>query len=306
MTIYSHYWENSGSCFSAHWAGILRRTGCSTGPKVDVTDEESALNGEGLQRGTQATALNVLSVLQFIAAHGEPASIREIADGTDMPKATLYRLLDTLVAGGWLKVSGPPKKFQASLRTIGLGLSALERHRVREVALPNVIGLATESRHSVFLSLYEDGEVFYLEDVDVVGDRIMPVPFYRRHPAFVTAAGQIILAYSDGDVVEAAIEVNRRLALPPEYESKSRETLLAELAVARERGYGTPDLTLQQQNITCACAVFDESYQPVASIGLFNLTPAHIPEIPLLAAMVQRWARLTSVTLGYRGARNVI
>lgn len=160
-------------------------------------------------------------------------TLAEIARYSGLPKSTAHRVLAMLTEVG--AVEPVPEGYQVGLRMFSLGVLPPEA-ALREAALPHLEELHRVTGGTLHLAILRDGEVVYLEKLlPRAGRLVIPSVIGDRMPATCTGVGKVLLAYSPGDVAEAA------LAGPlPRRTSRSlttAEDVRRELDAIRERGY---------------------------------------------------------------------
>ena len=241
-----------------------------------------------------------LELIRFLAEQAEPASIRDIIDATGIARATTYRTVDELSRAGWIVAAGTPKKYSASWQVAGLGMRLLAHNHTREIALSNVIGLATETGQSAFLSFQEGSETVFSDGVEVVGGRILLRSIYMRLPILSTASGKAMLSHRPAAELEALM--SRGIPRATHATQTDPEAVRDDIERSRMRGYGVSDREAVFDTISIAAAIRNSSGLALAAVGLslHNLTAEEV--IGRYAESVQAWARKASIELGYRPA----
>lgn len=128
-----------------------------------------------------------LQLLEAVAEIGPGATAQQIAAHASIPRATAYRLLNVLVADGYLVRIADLSGFALGVRLQQLAVS----HHPNDVNISAVEQLRSSVRFGVFLTRFAGGEVVLVDrdpDFDVVGLRTM-----LAHP-HANAAGKLALA----------------------------------------------------------------------------------------------------------------
>lgn len=95
-----------------------------------------------------------------------PLSNGELVARTGLPKATVSRLVSTLVDLGYLQPDAGSRKFVIGARMLGL-TSSVQRHtQIQRTARPHMQRLAEELNLSVVLGLREGRRILLLEVID--------------------------------------------------------------------------------------------------------------------------------------------
>ncbi len=179
------------------------------------------------------SAARTVELLELLAARGDrPARLQELADELGVPRSSMYALLQTLIAHGWVRTDITGSLYGIGIHALLTGTNYLDSDpRVRTVrpyldeaseALGETIHLGRLDGWDVaYLATRESHE--YLRTISRVG---------RRLPAHVGALGKALLAErSDGEVPEGPYEA----ATPNTH--TDRASLVADLAAVRARGY---------------------------------------------------------------------
>ncbi|MFI5679219.1 IclR family transcriptional regulator [Streptomyces cellulosae] len=179
------------------------------------------------------SAARTVELLELLAARGDrPARLQELADELGVPRSSMYALLQTLISRGWVRTDVTGSLYGIGIHALLTGTSYLDSDpRVRVVrpyldeaseSLGETIHMGRlDGRGVAYLATRESHE--YLRTISRVG---------RRLPAHVGALGKALLAErDDAELPEGPYE-----ALTPNSHT-GRESLAADLARVRERGY---------------------------------------------------------------------
>ncbi|MCZ4603390.1 IclR family transcriptional regulator [Streptomyces sp. Lzd4kr] len=179
------------------------------------------------------SAARTVELLELLAARSDrPARLQELADELEVPRSSMYALLQTLISRGWVRTDVTGSLYGIGIHALLTGTSYLDSDpRVRLVrpyldeasqALGETIHMARlDGRDVAYLATRESHE--YLRTISRVG---------RRLPAHVGALGKALLAERpDGELPEGPYR-----ALTPNTRT-SREALAADLAGVRARGW---------------------------------------------------------------------
>jgi DNA-binding IclR family transcriptional regulator len=196
-----------------------------------------------------------LSVLQRLADSPEGATVAQLATATDLDRAVLYRLLQTLVDEGFVVRDPDTRKFHLGATMIELGIRATRALRVRRLALPGMRALMEQAREAVCMAIRDRGDAVVVDRVEPRGLSVR-VGYHvgTRHSLQVGAHGHALLAFLD-DTERAA---SGTLAPP----------LQAELDSVRGRGFATSVDELERGAAGVAAPVMGPTGRPIASIGV--------------------------------------
>lgn len=220
-----------------------------------------------------------LALLTALGDTQEGATVSALAEATDLDRAVLYRLLDTLTAEGFVTRDPETRRYRLGLAMLELGVRAAQGLEVRRLAGPPLRALSEDTGETACLAVRDRDDLVVVEVVEPP-DRFVQVN-YRvgfRHPLGTSAHGKALLAFlPDGA---------RDPALQP----------------VRQRGVAYTRDELEQGASGVAAPVFDHTGKAVAAVGIVAPT-ARLPEPEAVALRVLRSAREISEKLGWRPRR---
>jgi DNA-binding IclR family transcriptional regulator len=203
----------------------------------------------------------MLAVLD--ALDGEPLTLRELARRTELPLATVHRVVTRLVEwGGLERVAGGVRP---GLRLFELGQLVPQRAALREVALPFMGDLYAATHEVVSLAILDGTDTVWVEQLS--GRLAPPVPSRvgGRLPAHVTAAGKALLAFAPG-AVDILCDTGLTRHGPGTITDPA--ALRAELERIRERGIATNREESRAGVLGVAAPVLDREGAVVAALAL--------------------------------------
>jgi DNA-binding IclR family transcriptional regulator len=242
-----------------------------------------------------AKALELLSAFSF----REPRlSLADLAARTGIPRATAFRLLSTLEQSGFLvKDHGA---YQLGIKCFVLGNIVAGGLDLRETAHPHLVALRDSTRETTQIAILDHWQVVYLERM------ISPYPVGMMRsragailPAYCTALGKTLLAYTPEAEVEAWAATQKFPALTPRTITSARR-LLKELRVIRERGYAI-DEEERERGVRCLAAPIRNHHSDVVAAvsiaGPIDRLPRELAGSDIASAVVAT-ARAISIDLG--------
>jgi DNA-binding IclR family transcriptional regulator len=182
-----------------------------------------------------------MALLGILIRRG-PNTLAALARHADLPKATAYRLLQTLVAQGWIYRRHNDGRYVPTLPDPTARAAAAS---VARLALPHLLALTERTGLAADLTwLIEDG---VLEVIDSTrqpsvsaadeGHVDPKVAGFRPSLAF-SAPGRAVLAFSDDDRHARHLQHLMRTDSPAERHAVTSGQLAAELILTQQRGYG--------------------------------------------------------------------
>jgi IclR family transcriptional regulator, KDG regulon repressor len=239
-----------------------------------------------------ARTLRALEVLAL-----GPHSAIEVADALFIHPRTARRLLDRLVAEGYLTRSpDPPRKYVSTLRLVALAGQVVQNAEVVQAAEPHLRRLNDETGAVAHLSVPSLVGVVCVLHADAGAQP--PVPSLgERIPCHATAAGKALLAFRDSwrsHVLEQPLEPFTARTVT------GRAALGAEVRRIRARGYAVEDGEYRLGQCGIAAPVFSHAWEAVAALGVSgprDLLPRSRRRT--LGALVAETAAAVSRDVGY-------
>jgi len=152
----------------------------------------------------------VASLLDSIAAHPEPASLKALSADTRLHPSTAFRILQSLAEHGFVERT-PSGQYTLGVKLLHYGSRVHGKVDLLREAKPIMEWLRSEVGETVNLTVREGDEVVYVERA--TPNRMMRVEqvIGSRAPLHVTAVGKLFLA-EGGE--RACREYARRTGLP--------------------------------------------------------------------------------------------
>lgn len=202
-------------------------------PRLREADAERRLaNGgpnyvEALARG--------LSVINAFGQERRQLSLSDVARATSLPKASVRRMLHTLITLQLADTDG--RVFRLTPRVLGLAGDYLGSNKISTVVQPICERISAITGRSTWVAVLDGHDMVTIAHALPRYPMDLAPGIGMRHPAFCTAAGRAILGTFDDATLDAWLE-----HLKPEPFTKFTPTSLKAIRKcitdARERGYG--------------------------------------------------------------------
>ncbi|GAB2967716.1 MAG TPA: IclR family transcriptional regulator [Actinotalea caeni] len=209
--------------------------------------------------GSVQSVERAAELLELLADAGGEAALSELAATTGLPLPTIHRLMRTLLALGYVRQL-PSRRYALGPRLIRLGESA--GRQLGNAARPYLAQIAAELGESANLAMIDRDMAVYVAQASSGQSMRMFTEVGRRVYTHCTGVGKAVLAQLDDGTVR---EIVRRVGMPAmtEHSITDVETLLAELATIRERGYAI-DEGEQEIGVRCYAVPVPEAPTPTA------------------------------------------
>ncbi|PLX78942.1 MAG: IclR family transcriptional regulator [Desulfuromonas sp.] len=156
---------------------------------------------------------NALDVLEALSESGEEVRISSLSQRLGMNKTSVFRLLATFETRGYVERTDGDSKYRVGLSAYEIAQKLLSRMGLLRKAKPVMEKLVTTTNEAVYLTVRRGKDVLFFDMVDTSHQVKIVSLVGRRYPLTETAAGQILLAYSEpGDLPEDEVDNMAELA----------------------------------------------------------------------------------------------
>jgi DNA-binding IclR family transcriptional regulator len=195
------------------------------------------------------TVGKALEVLDRVAAYGRPVRFAEVLEDSPYPKATLYRLIQTLTSQRMLSFDAERGTYRPGLRLVRMAHSAWQQSSLAPIARNHLDRLSSEVGETVHLAQLDGGSVLYVDKRNAA----MPVEMYsaagKIGPAYCTGVGKAILAWLPEDELAPVLAQQSWHRFTPATVA-SPEAMRTEIAEIREAGFAM-DREEHEPGIVC-------------------------------------------------------
>lgn len=246
------------------------------------------------------TVGKALSVLDQVAAYGRPVRFATLLADSSYPKATLYRLLQTLVSQNMLEYDADTQSYRLGVRLVRLAHGAWLQSSLAPIARPYLDALSVALGHTVHLAQLDNAQVLYVDKRNAKQPLEMFSDAGKVGPAYCTGVGKAMLAFLPPEEQARAIEQQSFHQFTP-HTYRTPEALSAELRAIRERGYAF-DREEHEPGIIClAYPILTENGRVLGALSVTGSTQkmslgdltAHAPRLgqtaAAIAAAAQDW-----------------
>jgi IclR family transcriptional regulator, KDG regulon repressor len=207
-----------------------------------------------------------LRVLVHVAEKGHGVPLAEIAAEVRLPKTTVFRYLQTLVAAEFLHYDTGNDHYSVGHRFRALARADTSLQRLRDLAQPEMAELRRAFNETINLGILVGGHVVYIDMVESSHALRMQTRIGDRDPVHSTSLGKAILAFLPE--VECAALIRRSLRARTARTVIDQPTLLRQLAKARRLGYATEVGENEDGAMCIGVPILDGARRPLAAISL--------------------------------------
>jgi len=206
-----------------------------------------------------------LTVLQAFNAERPAMTLADMSRATDLTRATVRRLLHTLVSLGYVCTDG--RTFELTPRVLDLGFAYVSSLQLPDIAQPFMEALSDRVHESVSASVLDGTQIVYVARVNT--QRIMGISLAigSRLPAAWTSMGRVLLAGLPDVRLEEFFDTLVVKGLT-EQSITDLDALKAEIDSVRSQGYALVDQELELGIRSVAAPLRDRQGRTLAAINV--------------------------------------
>ncbi|MFT7772258.1 DNA-binding transcriptional regulator KdgR [Roseateles sp.] len=253
--------------------------------------------GDSKQPESVAAVLKVFAILNALGERSD-IGITDLSVRLAMPKATVYRFLQTMKSLGYVRQEADSERYRLAMRMFEIGAKALPSPDLVDLAKHPMQMLADATGETVHLGSLIDSEIIYIHKVDSRHMLGMYSRVGRRAPLHCTAIGKVLMAWEHPERRDRILD-GAGFKRFRDKTITTRPAFLAELEQVKKQGFGE-DREEFDDHIRClGVPIFDRLGQPIAGMSVsfptFRFDEAKAPEV---VKMLQAASRDISERLG--------
>ena len=217
-------------------------------------------------RGTAVLAKGIW-VLRTIAEQREPVTFTALQKETGLPKGTLHRILQALIAENLVSRDKLNRTYQPGLDLLRLANAALSNVHLRDVAQEGCRHLCNLTGETVNLIARDGLKAIIVDRFDTAKAVNSNESIGFNIHLHCAAAGKAIAAFLSDDELELALSQSRLEKFTPKTIT-SRTKLKRHLKGVRRQGFATNDGETDPSVFGIAAPIFDLRNEVVGSINL--------------------------------------
>jgi IclR family transcriptional regulator, KDG regulon repressor len=241
-----------------------------------------------------------LQILECFDIDHPERGISEIAGVVNLHKATVHRIVTTLVNYGFMERTEDGQRYRLGLELTNLSFRVLYHMDLRREALPYMKQIVQEWNEACDLSVFDRNEISYIESLP--SNRVLNAApsVGLRSPAHATASGKVFLAYLSPSELE--IFLKQPLVKYTQNTLTSAGDLCKALEKIRDQGYGVDMEEFNEGVCAVAAPIFNRLGQVVAVMAGPTPVSRNTPErLQAMAAAYCEATRAISHRLGWKG-----
>jgi DNA-binding IclR family transcriptional regulator len=265
------------------------------------------LKADANSRYTVPALARGLEILSFFTHDRRILSGAQLAKMAQLPRASVFRMLQTLEQAGYLERVGEPgmhPSYRLGVAVLRLGFEFLASMELTEQGRPVIESLSDACGYSSHIVVRDGRDVVFVAKALGRHATFHAIQVGARLPAHATVLGRVLMAGSSLQDIEqlyAHTPMKAYTASTP----TTAQALKAVIDEAQAAGYAVSQGGFESGISTIAAPVFNEDKQVCAAVSVTVLS-SRIPEdkLPLLITQVRESAHVLTWRLqhtsGYR------
>lgn len=210
---------------------------------------------------------HALDILESFTKTDDELGVTELSKRLGLHKNNVFRLLATLELRGYIEQNRETDNYRLGPKTLQLGSIFIEQRECRRQARPILEDLMVSTGETAVVAVLRATKVIFMDSVET--DRTVRAVSRvgAMLPAHCTAVGKANLSFLPPAEIEQLYPENELPAVTPRT-LQTRDALLSELKVAKERGYAVENEECDLDVKSVAAPVRDFSKRVIAALGI--------------------------------------
>ncbi len=177
-----------------------------------------------------------LELLDHFTVERPELGLAEISREVDAHKSSVFRVLTTLEAAGFLEKDPLSGKYRLGLKILDLAGRVWGCHDIRQIAAPFMEELARQTEEVIHLAVLDGADIVYLEKKGQGQILTVATRVGGRNPAYASSMGKILLADLSESELKGILGQGKLKKLTPNTIDEIPK-LIKELASIRKQGF---------------------------------------------------------------------
>ena len=226
---------------------------------------------------SDGTVGKALEMLDLVASFGRPVRFTDILARSVHPKATSYRLLQTLTNQNMLDFNEVDGTYSLGGRLMRLAHAAWKTASLAPIARPFLEGLVAQVGETVHLAQIDQGQVLFVDKLQATDRFETLAQVGKVAPAYCTGVGKAMLAFLAPKRLQLALQQQAYLQYTHATLADA-DALLAELERIREAGIAYDREEHEEGIISIAAPILSTNGRIIGALSIATSTSRHTLE----------------------------
>ena len=237
-----------------------------------------------------------LAIIECVAKSPKPLKSSEVANLTQLERATAFRILTYLTSLGYLFKDVTNNLYSLGHKIFEFGDKSDFLKTLTSYSIEYIRDLSRETQLITYLAVLEGPHIVYCDRVEPSGESA-PRSFRMRQDAHSTALGKAMLAYKSFEELK---EIYKTYTLHQHTENTipSLDRLYVQLRKIRKDGYSTNEAETFNYVYGVGAPILDQQNRAIAAISLSGTkSTINIKTIPILAEKITKTSKNISLKI---------
>lgn len=241
---------------------------------LNGTSPEPRSAGGGRDEGNVRSIQRAIHVLTALAEHPYPLGLLELSGYVELSRASVHRILMTLVNVGWVEQNPRTTKYRLGMGAVGVGGVGMTTNPLIRDSYQYLARLSEWSGHDSVLSTLVGGKTVQLRRAAGINTELIDFEAGHPQPAYAMADGKLLLSYLEESEAESLLRLEGMRAFTTRTITDVA-MMMRELEIIRKQGFAVDNFERFEAGRGLAVPVMGEGDLPVASmLVLGRLDPA--------------------------------
>ncbi len=237
-----------------------------------------------------------LAIIECVGKSPKPLKSSEVANLTQLERATAFRILTYLTSLGYLFKDVTNNLYSLGHKIFEFGDKSDFLKTLTSYSIDHIRDLSKDTQLITYLAVLEGPHIVYCDRVEPSGESA-PRSFRMRQDAHSTALGKAMLAYKSFEELK---EIYKSYTLYKHTKNTitSLEKLYMELRKVRTNGYSTNEAETFNYVYGVGAPILDKQNRAIAAISLSGTkSTINIKTIPILAEKITKTSKKISLKI---------
>jgi len=243
---------------------------------VSVAESGRSVAGRREEVGTQSIQ-RAVQIINLVASYSvEGLRLVDIADMLELSRPTAHRIIQSLVAAGWLMRPQKSRRYLLGHGLFELGLTAAPQFKLRELCQPSLNRIARRTGHIAFLTIRSGRDAISIARSSGRHVELIPLQIGVHRPLGIGAGSlALLMSLPDVEVEQIVLSNARRLST---FADVNTRMLLECVRVCRLQGFASHDERLLKGVSGVAVPLRDSGGLILGALSISALLPRIQPE----------------------------
>ncbi len=225
-------------------------------------------------------------------------SITELSRRTNLPKSTVFRILNSLTERHYVLKNEQSNLYQLGYKFVEISSIYLNKIELKTEAVPIMRQLATTFSAICYLGVLEKKEVVYLEKIETMNSLRLYSQIGKREPLHCTGLGKVLLSKltpAEFDRLGKSLDL---VKFTPKTITNFEE-LQREVTLVRNQGYAVDNGEQVENNYCLAVPIYDYTRKAIAAMSISKIDLFKSYKIDVILPKMLEASEKLSRKMGY-------